>query len=367
MNAKLFINYRRDDTAPYAGRLTDHLTKHFGKDQVFIDIDQIEPGEDFLEAINRKESANGKANDMIVKEEIRWRGMPKLRDAVLVNGKTFVVSGNVLKTACIKNEWQEDVDNPHEVIRALKHAPLRIDVLRFRQRIPDSTAKYPYYKEWRDVAAIPIKTFEYWWEKQINCKTRNMVRKSQKAGVVMDQVKFNDELVRGIMGIFNESPIRRGKPFWHYGKDFNTVKKQMSADLDQAIFIAAHYYKELIGYIKLLIAERYAIITLILDKRSHRDKSPMNGMIAKAVEICASRSIAYLIYTVWRRGDHGEFQQRNGFERIPVPEYFVPLTMRGKLAVRFGLHKGIKGALPEKVTLRLLALRSKWYAAKQNS
>jgi hypothetical protein len=57
MNAKVFINYRREDTAPYAGRLYDRLTAHFGEDHVFIDIDQIEPGEDFVEAINRKVSA----------------------------------------------------------------------------------------------------------------------------------------------------------------------------------------------------------------------------------------------------------------------------------------------------------------------
>jgi hypothetical protein len=56
-NVKLFINYRRDDTAPYAGRLYDRLTAHFGADQVFIDIDQIEPGEDFVEVINRKVGA----------------------------------------------------------------------------------------------------------------------------------------------------------------------------------------------------------------------------------------------------------------------------------------------------------------------
>jgi len=54
MKAKLFINYRREDTAPYAGRLYDRLIAHFGEDQVFIDIDQIEPGEDFVEVINRK-------------------------------------------------------------------------------------------------------------------------------------------------------------------------------------------------------------------------------------------------------------------------------------------------------------------------
>jgi hypothetical protein len=56
-NVKLFINYRREDTAPYAGRLYDRLTAHFGADQVFIDIDQIEPGEDFVEVINRKVGA----------------------------------------------------------------------------------------------------------------------------------------------------------------------------------------------------------------------------------------------------------------------------------------------------------------------
>jgi len=57
INAKVFINYRREDSAPYAGRLCDRLTARFGEDQVFIDIDQIEPGEDFVEVINRKVSA----------------------------------------------------------------------------------------------------------------------------------------------------------------------------------------------------------------------------------------------------------------------------------------------------------------------
>jgi TPR repeat protein len=54
VNAKLFINYRREDTRHAAGRLYDRLIQRFGDDQVFMDIDQIEPGEDFVEVINRK-------------------------------------------------------------------------------------------------------------------------------------------------------------------------------------------------------------------------------------------------------------------------------------------------------------------------
>src|SRR5262249_11629205 len=57
MNAKLFINYRREDTRHAAGRLYDQLIVHFGKEQVFMDIDQIEFGDDFVEVINRKVGA----------------------------------------------------------------------------------------------------------------------------------------------------------------------------------------------------------------------------------------------------------------------------------------------------------------------
>jgi hypothetical protein len=49
----IFISYRRGDGAGYAGRLFDRLTDHFGRDQVFMDVSDIEPGADFVEAIER--------------------------------------------------------------------------------------------------------------------------------------------------------------------------------------------------------------------------------------------------------------------------------------------------------------------------
>jgi TIR domain len=49
----IFISYRRDDSAPYAGRISDRLIAHFGAGQVFMDIDHIAPGEDFIEVIER--------------------------------------------------------------------------------------------------------------------------------------------------------------------------------------------------------------------------------------------------------------------------------------------------------------------------
>jgi len=51
--AGIFISYRRDETAGYAGRIADKFIEHFGEERVFRDIDSMEPGLDFVEAIER--------------------------------------------------------------------------------------------------------------------------------------------------------------------------------------------------------------------------------------------------------------------------------------------------------------------------
>ncbi len=48
---KIFISYRRDDSAAHAGRLYDRLEYHFGQGQVFMDVDAIKPGLDFVEVV----------------------------------------------------------------------------------------------------------------------------------------------------------------------------------------------------------------------------------------------------------------------------------------------------------------------------
>ncbi|HSS20152.1 MAG TPA: toll/interleukin-1 receptor domain-containing protein [Pyrinomonadaceae bacterium] len=47
----IFVSYRRDDSAGHAGRLFDKLVTRFGNDRIFMDIDTIEPGEDFVTVI----------------------------------------------------------------------------------------------------------------------------------------------------------------------------------------------------------------------------------------------------------------------------------------------------------------------------
>ncbi len=48
---KIFLSYRRDDSSGSAGRLYDRLRTHFGKEQVFMDVNAIEAGADFVRTI----------------------------------------------------------------------------------------------------------------------------------------------------------------------------------------------------------------------------------------------------------------------------------------------------------------------------
>jgi peptidoglycan/xylan/chitin deacetylase (PgdA/CDA1 family) len=53
MSGKIFINYRRDDASYPAGRLYDRLSASFPQNQIFIDVDNLDPGVDFVEAIEQ--------------------------------------------------------------------------------------------------------------------------------------------------------------------------------------------------------------------------------------------------------------------------------------------------------------------------
>ena len=69
MSGQIFISYRRDDASYPAGRLYDRLSAHFLQNQIFIDVDNLEPGADFVEAI---EASVGSCDALIAVIGKRW-------------------------------------------------------------------------------------------------------------------------------------------------------------------------------------------------------------------------------------------------------------------------------------------------------
>lgn len=283
-----------------------------------------------------------------------------------IEGTEITITGRLIKTARLREEWYRDVENPASLVERLKGGRCKADLFTFWQRLPEVNRKYEYYNEWESIAAIPIKNFTFWWEEQINPKVRNLVRKAEKKGVEVKVVDYNDDFIMGMTKIFNESPVRQGRPFWHFGKDFETVKREFSRNLFREDLIAAYYLKELIGFIFLADAGKYADITQIISSLKHRDKSPINALLAKAVQMCDERECPYLAYASWMSGTLGDFKRHNGFEKIDLPRYYIPLSTKGMLALRSNLHHGVRGVLPRRTVDALRMLRSEWYARKDS-
>lgn len=279
------------------------------------------------------------------------------------------IQGRLLRIARIGGEKYLFLDDPVPVLDAAKTAETRIDIFTFMQRLPDTAPKYTYPMELDNLAVLPVSTFEHWWTKQVDNKTRNMVRKAEKQGVTVRQVLFDDALVRGIHAIYNECPIRQGKPFPHYGKDFETVHREEGTHPDRSIFLGANLGEKLIGFAKLVVDESrtQAGVMNFVSLVEHRDKAATNALIAQAVRCCAERGIPYLTYGNFSYGRKGrdplaDFKKNNGFTRFDLPRYYVPLTPLGRLAISLGLHHQWIDRVPAPVWIKFLELRAAWYS-----
>jgi Acetyltransferase (GNAT) domain len=282
-------------------------------------------------------------------------------DCARINGQTYSITRDFVSVISLEDDWYEDVRDPASVIAVLNNSDNRADIFSFWQRLPEIEPRYPYQMQRDSIAALPVKSYAFWWEKQIERKTRNKVRKAQKQGVTVRMARFDDTFVRGMVSIFNEAPIRQGRRFLHYGKDFETIKRQFSRFLFREEIFGAYLNEELVGFIMLANAGKYALLGQIISKIAYRDVAPTNALLAKAVEHCAEKGFPYLVYAYWLDDTLGDFKRSNGFQKFDLPRYFVSLTRKGKLALKFGLHRGWKEAVPKQLRKPLKKVRRRWY------
>ncbi len=79
----VFLSYRRADSRADAGRLYDRLSQEFGDDNVFMDVDDIAPGENF---VTRLEATLGRCDVLVAVIGPQWtsiaddNGKPRLHD-----------------------------------------------------------------------------------------------------------------------------------------------------------------------------------------------------------------------------------------------------------------------------------------------
>lgn len=285
-----------------------------------------------------------------------------------VCGKDIHVQGRLLRIGRLDGDKYKFLDDPEPVLDGLRRSDTRVDLFTFMQRLPETSPKYAYPMELDNLAVLPVSTFENWWTEQIGFKARNKAKQATKKGVVVREVPFDDALVQGISNIYNESPVRQGRRFPHYEKSLESVRRMSSTFMDSSVFIGAYFEEKLIGFIKLTADETrtQAGLMHIVSMIQYRDKAPTNALVAQAVRSCADRGISHLVYSNFsygkkERSSLSDFKERNGFQRINLPRYYVPLTRMGWAAFRMGLHHKLVDHLPGPLLAKARDFRYSWY------
>jgi len=251
-------------------------------------------------------------------------------------------------------EYQKDVVPTKELIQ--KVAERGVDIFNFLERkwcnqIPNPAKSW--VKTDDNIGLLHLTTFGE-WQKNIGKKTRNMIRKAEKSGIKVEVVEPSEKLAEGIWKIYNEAPIRQERGFPHYGVSLQTVRKDVLSQRDST-YVGAYLEEELVGFIQLVHGDNITIISQILSMQKHLDKAVNNALIAKVVEFCASKQIKWIMYG--RMGNHptlDNFKQSNGFTKFQLARYYIPLTRRGKMAIKLGSHREIKDSLPQSIKIPLI-------------
>lgn len=293
--------------------------------------------------------------------DVLIKGQPAKVECAEIAGQVYTVSAGPLRAIGLEDEWYEDVRDPEQVIKEFQRKSLNADLFTFFQRIPETEPRYSYHHEWESIAVLPITTYENWWNLQVARSARNKIRKSQKAGVEVRVCRYDDAFVRGMTEIFNETPTRQGRRFWHYGKDVETVREQFARYLFREELIGAFLGGELVGFVMVANAGGFAAINQIISKVQHRDKAVTNALVAKTVELCAAKHLPYLAYALWESSSLSEFKRQSGFQEMRLPRYFVPLSVKGRAALKLGLHRGWRALLPQPLAGKLRNWRKSWY------
>jgi len=278
--------------------------------------------------------------------------MEKETDTLIIRRKVF------FRIANDSREYMQDILPTEDIMEELRRR--RVDIFFFLERRWCCPIKEPS-KSWLaakdNVAILNLKGYDKWW-KNVGKKTRNMVRKAEKLGIRTEVAEPDERLAEGIWKIYNETPIRQERGFPHYGVSLNQVMTDLHSARD-CTYIGAYFQDELAGFIQLVHGENIEIISQILSLQKHWDKAVNNALVAKAVEVCASKEEKWIMYG--RIGNHpslDNFKQSNGFTEFQLTRYYVPITRKGKIATKLGLHREIKDSLPKAIKYPLFPLYS---------
>ncbi len=210
-----------------------------------------------------------------------------------------------------------------------------------------------FYKCSETIGLLHTERFDSWL-KLLPARERTAVRKTIRIGLTTHVVDVDDDFIESAHKIYNETPIRQGRKYSGFGITKEDVRQKFS-NLQTSRIIGAYLDGKLIGLIWVEFGDQVAAMMSFLSLTTYRNKNPNNALIAAAVKLCEEKGYRYLTY-----GNMGYnpgldfFKKNNGFRRVAVSRYFVPLTFKGQLAIKMNLCRPVEHSFSPTLTRALV-------------
>jgi hypothetical protein len=238
-------------------------------------------------------------------------------------------------------EYRKDITPTERFVEKLGERG--IDVFTFVERswshkIPNPPESWAKTSE--NVGLLHVKNYDEWLEK-VGEKTRIMIHRAEKSGIRVEPAEPSRELAEGVLKIYDETPIRQGRRFSHYGAGLEDVEKIVFTTKNRS-YIGAYLGHELVGFVQLVHGHNTVMISQNLSLQKHWDKAIESALVARTVKTSVNEHQEWIMYG--RMGNHQAldgFKQNNGFTQFQLTRYYIPTTGRGKVATKLGLHRGV--------------------------
>lgn len=257
-------------------------------------------------------------------------------------------------------EYQKDIVPTKKFCDKLRER--NVDVFTFVERNWTASTPEPsplWVREEDNVGLLRVTTYQKWLKDIVKKTRHNMVRRAEKFGVSTEIIaEVDDKFIQDVWKIYNETPIRQNRAFPHYGISAEALKTML--DTGNCTIIAAFMEGQLVGIAQMTHGNNVVILSQLLSMQEHWKTAINNALIAKAVQICEERGIRWLLYGRMETAHPSldSFKRHNGFSKCPLTRFYIPLTGKGKIALKLGLHKELKDALPKSIKYPLIPLYS---------
>jgi uracil-DNA glycosylase family 4 len=172
--SRIFINYRRQDSEGYVGRLYDHLLQHFEREDVFMDVDTISPGADFVQVLEEAVSSCDVfiavigPQWLVAKDETGTRRLDSWNDFVRIEITTALKQNKLVIPVLVgQARMPTPTDLPEDMVLLarrnaveLSHHRFSYDMQRLVKAIRDTTALSGGLKPKSDADIIARKEIE---------------------------------------------------------------------------------------------------------------------------------------------------------------------------------------------------------------